>query len=82
MTEESINSSEPIKLFGLILPSLPSLMIRFGGVYLRFKRNAKKGGHIFQKELIKQGLDKETAQQLTQIYLDGSNLLRMIRMVI
>ena len=81
MTEERINSSEPIKLFGLILPSLPSLMIRFGGVYLRFKRNAKKGGNIFQKELIKQGLDKETAQQLTKIYLDGSNLLKMIRIV-
>jgi hypothetical protein len=72
-------NANSIRLFGMILPSLPSILFRSGGAFLRFKREAKKGGRIFQKELIKQGLDKATASELTDIYLDGSNLFRYIR---
>ena len=67
------------RLFGVMLPSLPSLIFKFGGVVLRFRREAKKGAHIFQKELIKQGLDKKTAEELTAIYLEGSDLLKYLQ---
>lgn len=66
--------THPFKIFGMMLPSLPSLMFRLGGTFLKFKRNAKKAGKVFKKELIKQGFDKETAEGLTKIYLEGSDI--------
>ena len=69
----------PIKVFGILLPSLPSLMFRFGGIFLRFKRDAKKAGKVFKKELINQGIDKHTATELTEIYMEGSDISRLIQ---
>ena len=63
-----------VQVFGTFLSSFPSLMFKFGGAFLRFKIQAKKAGKIFQEELIKQGLDKTTASELTEVYLDGSHL--------
>ena len=62
--------------FGSVLPYLPSLMFKFGKLFLRFKRDAKKGGSIFCKELIDQGIDPTTAEELTRIYLESSNIFR------
>lgn len=75
MTKEQ---SDPIRLFGIILPNIPSLVFRFVKIFLKFKRDAKKGGNVFKKELIKQGLDKKTAEDLTDIYLEGSHLTKYI----
>ena len=44
-------------------------MFRLSGTFLRFKLDAKKGGKIFKRELIKQGFDKEKANELTEMYL-------------
>lgn len=77
--EEEKRNADLFRVFGIILPSLPSLMFRFGGVFLRFKRDSKKGGRVFQKELINQGLDKTTAAELTEIYLDGGDLLKYMQ---
>ena len=81
MSEKVVEKREerPIKFFGILLPSLPHLMIRFGGTFLRFKRNAKKAGKVFKKELIKQGLDKRTASELTETYMAGSDISKLIR---
>jgi len=65
-------------MFGIMLPNAPGLVFRFGKVFLGFKRQAKKGGNAFRKELIKQGLDKKTATELTKKYLEGSNLSKYI----
>jgi hypothetical protein len=69
----------PVKIFGIILPSLPTLMFKFGRIFLRFKRDAKKAGKVFRKELMKQGLDKETASELTEIYMNGSKIKNFIQ---
>lgn len=80
MTKKSRSSPEEnrgnqsIKMFGMLLPAMPSLIIRLGGTFLRFKRQAKKAGKVFRKELVKQGIDKQTAQELTEIYMEGSHL--------
>ena len=68
------------RLFGVMLSSMPSLLFKFGGLYLRFKSEAKKGGRVFQKELIKQGIDRETAEELTRVYLKGSDLLKFMHL--
>jgi len=39
---------------------------------------AKRGGDIFQKELINRGLDKTTAARITEIYLEGSNVFQSL----
>ena len=75
MTSEDNNRNpDPIKMFGMLIPRAPGLVFRFGKVFLSFKRQANKGGKAFKKELIKQGIDKETAKGLTEKYLEGSNL--------
>ena len=81
MKENIIEEREagPMKIFGIILPSLPTLMFKFGKIFLRFKRDAKKAGKVFKKELIKQGLDKETASDLTEIYMKGSEIKNFLQ---
>jgi hypothetical protein len=72
-------STRPIGISGVILSSLPSLLLRFGVEFLRFKSKAKKGARIFQKELIYQGLAKTTAKKLTDTYLEGSDLIGYLK---
>lgn len=72
-------ANNPMKIFGALLPYLPVLLVRFSGVFLRFRRQAKKSGRIFQRELRHQGIDKETAAALTEVYLEGSHLLKYIQ---
>ena len=64
----------PMKLFGMLLPSLPALTIRLGGTFLRFKKDAQRAEKAFKKELIKQGIDKQTAKDLTDQYMEGSKI--------
>ena len=68
-----------IKIFGRILPKIPSLAFRLTGNLLKFKSNANKAGKIFKNELIKQGLDKETASELTGRYLESSHIRSYIK---
>ena len=69
----------PIKVLGLLLPSLPSLMFRLSGTFLRFKKNANKAEKIFKVELKKQGIDKKTADELTEIYMQASHIRNYIQ---
>jgi len=71
---EDKEPAEGFRMFAVFLPYLPSLMLRFGGSLLRLKRDAKKGGKTFRKELLRQGIDEETAAQLTEIYMQPSNI--------
>jgi len=75
---EGARTDDPMKIIGMILPSLPSLMFRCSGEYLRFRSKARKGGHLFKNKLIDQGVDKITAERLMEIYLDGSNFLKYV----
>lgn len=74
MTEKKEGNANTIRLFGMILPSLPLLLLRSGGALLRFKRDAKKGGKAFHKELLRQGINEATAAELTRMYLEPSNI--------
>jgi len=78
---ESQRDRRPIKMFGILLPSLPSLMIRLSGTFLRFKKNAQRAEKVFKKELIKQGIDKQTANELTERYIEGSRLSNFIQIM-
>lgn len=71
---EEMRNADPVKWFGMIISFIPSLLVKSGGAFLRFKRQAKKGGRVFKKELINRGLDRKTASELTEIYLKGSHL--------
>jgi hypothetical protein len=64
--------------FKVILPSLPSLIIKYGGLFLKIKRDANKAGKIFQKELIDNGLNESIASKFTSIYLETSNISNYI----
>jgi hypothetical protein len=78
MTEtiKEMRNENPMKILGMIILSLPSILFRFAGEYLRFRSKANKGGSIFQNELLSQGLDESTAKSLTEVYLEGSNFIK------
>lgn len=63
-----------LKILGTFLPKLPLLTFKFGGLYLSIKSQSTKAGKKFQKELIKQGFDKNRAKELKEIYLQPANL--------
>jgi hypothetical protein len=71
-------NDDVIKGIGMVIPKLPSLIIKSAGAYLRFKKDVKNAGKIFEKELKDQGIDDKTASELTKLYLDGSNILKNI----
>lgn len=71
---EDQGSAGGFRVLGVLLPYLPSLMLRLGGSFLRLKRDAKKAGRTFQKELLRQGIDEGTAAELTEIYLEPSSI--------
>ena len=57
------------------------MIIRFAPLLFRFKQQAKKGAHIFHQELLRQGIDEETAERLTVQYLESSDLLRLFKFI-
>lgn len=65
-----------LKLIGELMPSLIPLTLKLGRTYLRFKKDAQKAGRIFEKELRANGIDKNTAKAMTEIYLNSSRILR------
>ena len=69
----------PIKLLGIMLPSMPLLIFRLSGTLLRFKSRANRAGKVFKKELIDKGIDKKTATELTEIYLQSSHIRKYIQ---
>ena len=73
------DDSSPIKILGMMIPSIPSLMFRLTGTFIRFKSDAKKAGKIFKKELIKQGIDQQTAVELTGEYMQSSHIREYIQ---
>ncbi|MBS3777658.1 MAG: hypothetical protein KGY65_03990 [Candidatus Thermoplasmatota archaeon] len=69
---------DSVQLMARIMSYLPVILIKSGTAWLSFKRQAKKGGKTFQKELINQGLDKEIAVQFTKEYTSSSNLVKIL----
>ena len=75
-TKESGHDS--VQIMARFMAYLPFLLLKSGTAWLTFKRRVKKGGRTFQKELLKQGLDKEIATQFTNQYTSGSNLIKIL----
>lgn len=72
------HTGDVIKGLGTIVPLLPSLLLKSGGAYLRFKKQAQKAGTIFYKELRQQGMKEHMASDLTEMYLESSAILRSL----
>jgi hypothetical protein len=69
---------DPVQIMARVISFIPVIILRSGTAWLSFKRQAKKGGKTFQKELIRQGVDKETAMLFTQQYTSASNLIKIL----
>lgn len=68
------NKANIPKILGVVLPSLPAFSLRFGLLYLRYKKKSQRAKKIFQNELIRQGIDREIAKYLTKEYQESSNI--------
>ena len=73
--KEKARDRNTIRFFGIMIPSFPSLMFRLGGTFLRFKRDAKKAGKIFRKELIKQGIEPSVSNRVLKAREDAFDKL-------
>jgi len=74
MEPEKKDGNESLRMLGAVLPSLPTLMFRFMGEYVRFKGTVDVAAREFNRELVLQGIDVETAERLTGIYRSASDL--------
>jgi len=72
------HTDDVIRGLGTIVPLLPSLLLKYGGAYLRFKKQAQKAGTIFYKELRQQGMNENMASELTAMYLESSAIIRSL----
>jgi hypothetical protein len=69
----------PPKLVGMMMLSLPSLLFRLTGTFIRLKSSANKAGKIFHSELLKQGIDQKTANDLTSEYMQSSHFREYLK---
>ncbi len=76
--DEDLKGENGFNSFKMILPSLPSIIIKYGSLFLKLKRDAKKAGKIFQKELLCHGIDETMATKITAKYLETSNISNYI----
>lgn len=68
-------AGEGVRFAGALLPSFLPLILKLGKTYLRFKKDAQKAARIFEKELRANGIDKQTAREMTEVYLNSSRIL-------
>ena len=74
MGPEEQDGNGALRMFGAVLPSLPTMMFKFLGEYVRFKGTVDVAAKTFNRELVAQGIDPETAQQLTELYRSASDI--------
>ena len=67
------------KMAGVMLIFLPSLLFSAGIGYLKMKRDAKRSSKIFKQQLQQQGLTRDQAGELTELYLQSSRLSTYFR---
>ena len=77
--DQSKNQNDVVKIIAYVIPSLPTLLLKLGLFYLRFKGMASKAGKIFKEELMDNGVDEQTAEQFTQEYLKSSHVAHLMR---
>jgi len=69
----------PVKLFSMMILSLPSLLFRLAGTLIRLKSSANNAGKIFHSELMNQGIDEQIADELTAEYLESSHIREYLK---
>jgi len=74
MEPEEQDGNDALRMFGAVLPSLPTLMFKFMGEYIRFKGTVDVATRTFNTELVAQGVDPDTAERLAEIYRRASDI--------
>ena len=75
MTESETGERDGIRIFGQIVPSLIPFGFKLSMTYLSFKKRAQRAGKVFEKQLLESGIDRNTAKEITELYLDAGRLL-------
>jgi len=64
------------EVLGIVARS-PKLIFKLFFSYLKFKRKAKKAAEIFRKELIRSGVEKETAGMLANEFSKSAEVFNI-----
>ncbi len=62
-----------------IAAAVPLLLWRLSLAYLRMRRRAKKEGRLFYSALLRDGVPREQAKELADLYSSSISLTQMIR---
>ncbi len=62
-----------------IAAAVPLLIWRLSFAYLRMRRRAKKEGRLFYSALLRDGVPREQAKELADLYSSSISLTQMIR---
>jgi hypothetical protein len=57
-----------------VAANAPTLVLRLGVSYLRYKRHAKKAGKFFHRSLVINGIPEKEAQDLTDEYMTSFSI--------
>ncbi len=62
-----------------MVAAVPFLMWHLILAYLRMRRRANKEGHHFYQALVRDGVPRDTAKELAEMYSSNLSLRQMIR---
>ena len=73
-------TTSPLQMVGAVISFLPRFGFSFLRGYLGVKRRANKGSRIFKQQLLKQGMDRRQANELTELYFKPCKVSTYIQM--
>ncbi len=62
-----------------IAAAIPFMVWRLSLSYLRMRKQARREGHLFYQTLVRDGVPREQAKKLAEVYVSSVSLTSMIR---
>ena len=77
---EDERAENPVNIVIIVAKAL-WLAVKLLFVLMRFKRKAKRAARNFRKAAMKSGMDRQTADQLTEQYVEFASIRKMMKNV-
>lgn len=74
-------TTTPPQLVGMVATFLPKLLFSCGVSYLKMKHQANKSSRKFKRRMLKEGMNKKQADELTELYLKPVKLSTYVNSV-
>lgn len=72
-------ATSPPQIVGMVVSLLPRLFFSCGVGYLKMKHRANKSSRLFKQRMLEEGMSKEQADELTQLFLKPVKISTYVR---